>query len=63
MFNTYIGKEVEGFDSTVDLNYACEFLVDTVIDKRYTRPNDNHLHLQLSEFEKNMLQFIIGEGQ
>ena len=62
MFNIYVGKEVEGFHSSADFGYVCGFLLDVIEDERYTN-FDFPLHLQSNEFEKNMLQFIFGNGQ
>lgn len=62
MFNIYVGKEVEAFHSSADLGYVCEFLMDVIEDERYTNYGFP-LYLQSNDFEKNMLQFIFGNGQ
>ncbi len=58
--NAYVVGVVDGFHSDADMGYVCEFLMDTIEDKRYT----NYSQIQNdSEFEKNMLHFIYGVGQ
>lgn len=63
MFNIYVGKEVEGFHSSADMGYVCDFLMEIVNDNRYINDLPHHYHHQSNEFEKDMLQFIFGKGQ
>lgn len=63
MTNIYVAAAVEGFNSSADFNYVCEFVIDCIDDSRYSddsRYTDGDGH---ESFSLDMMNFIYGTGQ